>query len=855
MKKFAILLFFTVIHENLMSQFPYGTPNITEGNLECTYTQTYTERENDRVVTNTIIQVTFSTTLLINFAYTQEEMKTYSQMTGAWGLLSLMITANNFKRTFNENENVMSQVPRYNTSIVYSRDEWKIDPCNEGIDELIHCIHQEGKGFRTDPDRGVTFSLDGLKNDPTCFVAKVFADGGWSNQHDIILSCRDYRREGDRCQWITSKCNYSLTGPETCKIFLAGTDLPESFRGKNGSYTAVEDHSYENMITSYDYNFFRVDTSRFFEYYRKKPSSVQFVMPGDYRKVTKNTDSGNTSELNETATLVLGIGVPKKNRIILSTENMEDYHHWLPFRKGEQGYMPLKVKAKLISEDPEPRDTIHLMLDYVTHYPGFCTNYPIAPYPDQDTKNQVQDKKKKADLSADIRFAEVQSDPDVVYIDTFHIKTSKKVSEITFDIEAYDYGGSARLAAHAFGKDAEGYSVYNEQLSLILPEDENQNLIADRWEKDHLIFNKNAEPQSDTDEYPAGQKDTGDGYTLFEEYRGFFTDKDFSKGDKPVQRNGKFIRTNPGWKDIFIYDATGEVFEKWYAPSNAPDLNWHIVGDDQIRHESAVKIKNYLLNATDNSGEVSAAHKSYITNDLIRYDHRLINCNTPAKFIIDKHFGIFLFYSDRLDGKLTAGEVTADNSVYKNSLLKSTQFIEIQRYTPFEIYIINTLPLRARCSNETCNYNSIFKGEKECPLCKGKLVLTKYYDEIEAKEIVKKMYEGSVIHEIGHCLISIGHHTNGFARFTVDDGKIHKISGKELAAFKGDELQRAKNKLAELGVPECAMIYNFQNLEEFISGEMLNLKTKRYCQKNETYIDEYNNVRPSDNCYGKISVK
>ncbi len=114
-----------------------------------------------------------------------------------------------------------------------------------------------------------------------------------------------------------------------------------------------------------------------------------------------------------------------------------------------------------------------------------------------------------------------------------------KVGE-SFDlvVGSFDYGAYGYLNVSA---DApvriKGHPDTNR---LWLPKDDNMNSIADKWEeKDKSV--RGGASDSDEDSKPEGDGTPGDGLSLYEEYRGFM-----------VQRN--HIRTNPKYKDLFIFD-------------------------------------------------------------------------------------------------------------------------------------------------------------------------------------------------------------------------------------------------------------------------------------------------------------
>jgi hypothetical protein len=857
MKRFTIFIIFAISLQGIsFCQFPYATPNITKGSVICTYTTEYKETdEKHKVIVKSIEKVQFSTQLLLNFAYTADELPGYKKKIESWGRLPLIVSANNFVRTRDKDEPVTSRVPRFPTSISCQSDGWTIDPCNKNTDELVHSSHTEGKGQMRDPLRGVILSLEGLKNDTGFYMVKISPVGGWGNIKDIIIKSKVYEPDENdpdqECKWqnVDGELYYTETGPSLTSVFESGTDLDTGYTGTNGRYRRVEDRlDTEGTIGTSNYDFFKIDTGSIFTYLRDLPPLKQFIMPGRLHTVSvlRTATGESTSEFTETSTLTLIFG-EIKNELILSTQNEDDYHDWIPYRKDEDGYMPLQVKAELKSEDPEPKDTIHFYLPFVSHFTGFCTNYPVL------------DKNLKPDRYADIRFAKDQSDPNIVYIDTFNVKTNKKVASAVVDIECYDFGGYARLEARTSIKNAEGHSKYdNDKTFLILPEDDNNNMAADKWEKDVGVFEKKLGEKDDSDEFPKDQKDEGDGYTLFEEYRGFYADKDFCKDDKNIVRKGKFLRTDPNWKDIFIYDATKKAFETQFAPSNPADLNWHMVGDDQIKHISD-NIINARLQKESKDNKGNYIYPEALLSYLIDNDHRWMNYNTPVDLRLDKHFGLFLFYSKGLEGTNYAGSVTYSGD-YK-SYVKKSQFTEIQEYAPYENFIITGCPTLLYCSNApNCAWHDFYRGPKSpkvCPSCGSILKERKVCNESQLKQIAKLTYEGAIIHEIGHNIMGPDHHSHGATKFVDEDGIEHFITGSSVATLllNDSEKQAAMDKLAECGVPTCAMIYNLSRPEEYLNGSLLNTRTNRYCHKNETYIDDFKSVQPADNCFGKITVK
>jgi hypothetical protein len=429
-----------------------------------------------------------------------------------------------------------------------------------------------------------------------------------------------------------------------------------------------------------------------------------------------------------------------------------------------------------------------------------------------------------------------------------HVRTKKRVASATVDIECFDYGGYAKLEAWAATKNVKGYSKYDQNAYLVLPEDQNKNHVADKWEKDVGVYDKHLGEKEDGDEFPKDQADDGDGTTLFEEYRGFYAAKDYCKEDKHNLRKGKFIRTDPNWKDVFVYDATNGVFTDQYAPTNASELNWHIVGDDQMKHIGSNTVNARALMEGDNPTE--------LVDFLDQNDHRWINCNTPTEYRLDKHFGLFLFYSDRIRASSLAGQATLGGG--NSTPVAKCQYVELQKYDSYKSYLRYSSPFLIRCSNYPgCPYTKIgteADADKPCPRCGASLTKEKYLDDTELGRLAQITYEGTIIHEIGHGIGIVGHHSQGVAKFTDSAGDVHAITGKDVGSF-GEEAQAASDALAMCGVVRCAMRYNLVRMDEYRSKQLLGIRLIRYCRANEIYLDDYGNRQKSDNCFRKITVK
>ena len=123
--------------------------------------------------------------------------------------------------------------------------------------------------------------------------------------------------------------------------------------------------------------------------------------------------------------------------------------------------------------------------------------------------------------------------------DVYSVETVGAVSEATITIQASDYGawGNLGCTVNVDGavldcRAADGATY------VTLPRDDNNNQIADGWERRHEVAE---DANADEDERPEG-RDVGDGFSTFEEYRGFLV-------------NGQWVDTDPAEKDVFVHNA------------------------------------------------------------------------------------------------------------------------------------------------------------------------------------------------------------------------------------------------------------------------------------------------------------
>lgn len=162
------------------------------------------------------------------------------------------------------------------------------------------------------------------------------------------------------------------------------------------------------------------------------------------------------------------------------------------------------------------------------------------------------------------------------------MKTKNKVTRKTILVSCEDWGAFSRIAAEAdgccklrrvgteleectdeIGKETEGCCLVS------VPKDDNRNQIADGYEDP--IPGPKPRAKDDKDEQPVGNGKPGDGFSAYEEYRGFrVRGISFSLSSSTVNSLNIFsphIRTSWTIKDLFIHDRDRLTFGKYPAAS------------------------------------------------------------------------------------------------------------------------------------------------------------------------------------------------------------------------------------------------------------------------------------------------
>lgn len=190
---------------------------------------------------------------------------------------------------------------------------------------------------------------------------------------------------------------------------------------------------------------------------------------------------------------------------------------------------PLEVTAEVVSPSGASLDSIRIRrmrwwLEETSRLPGVCMNWPYAS---QDT-------------SPDLEIDHAKATDERQRLELTDLTTLRK----TIKVVPYDFGGWSTLRVEAElddGRTLQGKIEGQEggdPAAIRLPARAVGSKVADFWKR--LMIAGGKADDADDDDLPAGRT-RGDGFTLFEEYRGFYIGENHQTG-------------TPLIKDVFVYD-------------------------------------------------------------------------------------------------------------------------------------------------------------------------------------------------------------------------------------------------------------------------------------------------------------
>lgn len=258
------------------------------------------------------------------------------------------------------------------------------------------------------------------------------------------------------------------------------------------------------------------------------PSNKAFTATGS----TNWSQSGTCGSDSIQATCTISYTPGEWEAVIIPPSDLET---WLPIgdkdpnKPGNSLSVNVQLRHKGEKEPAADMDgTFYVTLENVSQQPGYCVNAPSR----EEAGNDPDLKLKEGD--------------NLMLYDDASGQSEEDSNEQSVTIESYDFGSYGRLRVDVVVNDGTSLKAHLEDDPgkdyLDLPRDDNNNHIADSWEKEKGVEELPA--KWDEADQPAGQSTLGDGISLYEKYRGFVV-------------KGYHQRLDPHKKHVFVYDPTG----------------------------------------------------------------------------------------------------------------------------------------------------------------------------------------------------------------------------------------------------------------------------------------------------------
>lgn len=477
-------------------------------------------------------------------------------------------------------------------------------------------------------------------------------------------------------------------------------------------------------------------------------------------------------------------------------KSLETYNNWLPrpYTTDQKVADAFKIKTedesvavtfKVQFKEAGRKGPIEVELWDLSENKGVCVNYPP-----RDAKPEKG-----------LRFIEVETEKDLVVTDE-KVTTKNDVSSVRVKVVARESGAYGRLLARSPGSGT-GDAIFEETKKPFarIPRDDDDNKIADAWSKEKHSEMWDEDPQN-------GQRRPGDGYTFYEEYRGFIVTQGTTDDTQ-----WKHVRTDPKKKDIFIYDKD-ELIRRYYEPHNkeAANLELHYVTPDLFWFDRSVGSNPAYLAKPDP-------------------DNRRVNVNSDPEHMYARQY---------------AAVVLVDNSVANG------------KGQPIEGATGSNLP-----GDQTNRGRGVFEqplkfiGSMRINLREAEGRIAKYEssDRMKGhtlspeqhKAAVKNFVHGLVVHEFGH-QIGIHHHFTEHAKVKYNE------KGEITYWPEPDEGEDAQGPIS--GVMDCAMRYQgrYEDLKVLQTGKWELLT--RYCRNGDLATDmKGHHYDTADGCWHQIDVK
>ena len=262
--------------------------------------------------------------------------------------------------------------------------------------------------------------------------------------------------------------------------------------------------------------------------------------------------------------------------LVLTPQGWDD---WLPRGGADEGtkgnsiHMKASLRGRGGGSTKARLKQLVVELDDVSRVPGVCLNRPLQG----------------GATAPDLKFA---PGPGLtIEDDGLRLIKKGEHSELSFEVECYDWGAWGEVVAH--GTLTDGRPVWAtlegdpSQAAVRLPKRESSSKIADKWKADMGVAG--LEDVAD-DDPQQGNRIPGDGLSLYEEYRGLISKGKHTR-DLPAGPDGAKPLT-PKKKDLVVHDTikTSAVQQGFQLLAKAAHIHVVDVRDGELPESRRVNL-------------------------------------------------------------------------------------------------------------------------------------------------------------------------------------------------------------------------------------------------------------------------
>jgi hypothetical protein len=302
-----------------------------------------------------------------------------------------------------------------------------------------------------------------------------------------------------------------------------------------------------------------------------------------------------------------------------------DYAQWRPMAGRTENDLSaglLGMVAYVVDKDTGEHvagvsvDGWIFQLKDVSHEPGVALNYPpkgklVSPSPpDLDFKFVNDGIFPNVKVSADGLTLEATPDPSTD-------------SDIAVFMNSRDWGawGTLNVQTTIAGQVVKAHFENEEATDILLPKRQQGSFIADNWKIAQQIPLDTLD-LDDSENEPVGDGNTGDGFSLYEEYRGFYMGCARSNGF-PVQESTdpgavcKHVEGDPHRKDLFVaseLSAEESLGIKKFKEETTLNVHYKGLSEDEIAADNLINF-NHAQGPHLENGFTAGQHALFIRWD------------------------------------------------------------------------------------------------------------------------------------------------------------------------------------------------------------------------------------------------